>query len=304
MNMPLMKKPGSVQARPATIDTPTPKDHQITPRDRRFGRDPEHQPGRWWLNDDPVATAFYNALSLTFPRGEAFFIESVKSFRDVTPEKLQKEIRAFVKQEIIHTREHVALNRRVEESGYDTSRIEKRITESLELTKGRPAIANLAATMILEHFTAIMAQQFIANPQHFANADKETADLWRWHALEEIEHKGVAYDTWLYATKDWSRWQRWKVKALMMLIITRNFWTNRYNDTLDLLAQDGISGFRTKMRLIRFLLFKPGVARKIIVPWIKFFLPGFHPWNEDDRHLIDLAESEFEAALPDGAQAI
>jgi uncharacterized protein len=302
MNMPLMNKLGSVQAEPETIDTPTPKDHVITPRDRRFGRDADHQPDRWWLNGDPVATAFYNALSLTFPRGEAFFIESVKSFRDATPEKLQKEIRAFVKQEIIHTREHVALNRRVEEAGYDTARIEKRITESLEMTKGRPAIANLAATMILEHFTAIMAQQFIANPKHFENADKETADLWRWHALEEIEHKGVAYDTWLYATRDWSRWQRWKVKALMMLIITRNFWTNRYNDTLDLLAQDGFTGFRTKMRVLRFLLAKPGVARKIIVPWIKFFLPGFHPWNEDDRHLIDLAESEFEAALPDGAQ--
>lgn len=292
----------SVQAQPETIDTPTPKDHQITPRDRRFGRDAEHRPGRWWLNGDPIATAFYNALSLTFPRGEAFFIESVKAFRDITPEKLQKEIRAFVKQEIIHTREHVALNRRVEEAGYDTDQIEKRVVESLEMTKGRPAIANLGATMILEHFTAIMAQQFIANPKHFANADKETADLWRWHALEEIEHKGVAYDTWLYATRDWSRWQRWKVKSLLMLVITRNFWTNRYTDTLDLLAQDGFTGFRTKMKLLGFLLFTPGVARKIIMPWIKFFLPGFHPWNEDDRHLIDLAESEFKAALPEVAQ--
>lgn len=302
MNMPLMNKHGSVQAEPEIIDTPTPDDHVITPRDRRFGRDADHQPGRWWLNDDPVATAFYNSLSLTFPRGEAFFIESVKAFRDVTPEKLQKEIRAFVKQEIIHTREHVVLNRRVEESGYDTSGIDKRIIESLEMTKDRPAIANLAATMILEHFTAILAQQFIANPKHFENADRETADLWRWHALEEIEHKGVAYDTWLYATRDWSRWQRWKVKSLMMLIITRNFWTNRYKDSLELLAQDGFTGFRTKAKLLGFLLFTPGVARKVIVPWIKFFLPGFHPWNEDDRHLIDLAESEFEAALPDGAK--
>tara|TARA_R110000772_G_scaffold52955_1_gene121252 strand:- start:12132 stop:13031 length:900 start_codon:yes stop_codon:yes gene_type:complete len=292
----------SVQAEPETIDRPTPEDHSITPRDRRFGRDAENQPDRWWLNGDPIATAFYNALSLTFPRGEAFFIESVKAFRDIAPEKLQKEIRAFVKQEITHTREHVVLNRRAEEAGYDVSQIEKRVAESLEMTKGRPAIANLGATMILEHFTAIMAQQFIANPQHFANADKETAALWRWHALEEIEHKGVAYDTWLYATRDWSRWQRWKVKSLLMLVITRNFWANRYTDTLDLLEQDGFTGFRIKMKLLGFLLFTPGVARKIIVPWVKFFLPGFHPWNEDDRHLIDLAESEFEAALPEGAQ--
>ena len=147
-----------------------------------------------------------------------------------------------------------------------------------------------------------MAQQFIANPRHFADSDKETADLWRWHALEELEHKGVAYETWLYATRHWSRWRRWKVKSLLMLVITRNFWTNRYTDTIDLLTQDGFDGWRTKVKLLNFLLFSPGVARKIIVPWVKFFLPGFHPWNEDDRHLIDLAESEFAAALPDSLQ--
>ncbi len=284
---------------PETISTPTPEDLEITPRDRRFGRDVGHEPGKYWQNGDAVATAFYNCLSLTFPRGEAFFIESVKEFRDVTPAKLQREIRAFIQQEVVHSREHLALNRRVEESGYDTSRIEQRITESLEMTKGRPKIANLAATMILEHFTAIMAQQFIANPTHWKNSDPETAKLWKWHALEEIEHKGVAYDTWLYATRDWSRWQRWKVKALMMLVITRNFWGNRWRDTLDLLAQDGLSGWRVKLKLLKFLLVSPGIARGIIIPWMKFFMPGFHPWNEDDRHLIDLAESEFDAALLD-----
>lgn len=288
---------GSVRTEPETIKTPTPAGHEITPRDRRFGREADFNPEKYWQNGDPVATAFYNCLSLTFPRGEAFFIESVKEFRDHTPQKLQKEIRAFIQQEVIHTREHLALNRRVEENGYDTSRIEQRIIESLSMTKDRPKITNLAATMILEHFTAILAQQFLANPRHWKDSDKETADLWRWHALEEIEHKGVAYDTWLYATRDWSRWQRWKVKALMMLIITRNFWGNRWNDSLDLLAQDGLTGWRVKLRLLKFLLVEPGIARAIIIPWIKFFLPGFHPWNEDDRHLIQRAESEYEAAI-------
>ena len=296
-----MNMQSNVKVQPETIKTPTPADHGFEPRDRRFGRNMV-QNRKYWLNDDPIATSFYNALSLTFPRGEAFFVESVKEFRDCTPPKLQKEIRAFIQQEVIHSREHVALNRRAVESGYDTSRIEDRITESLEMTKDRPKIANLAATMILEHFTAILAQQLIANPRHLEGADTETAELWRWHALEEIEHKGVAYDTWLYATRDWSRWQRWKVKALMMFIITNVFWTNRFKDTLDLLAQDGIKGFGTSMKLLGFLLVKPGVARKIIGPWIKFFLPGFHPWNEDDRHLIDLAESEYEAARLDGAK--
>ncbi|HTG38973.1 metal-dependent hydrolase, partial [Sphingomonas sp.] len=58
----------------------TPADLTITPRDVRFGRD--DQPARWWLDGDPIATAFYNALSVTFPKGEAFFIDSVRKFRD------------------------------------------------------------------------------------------------------------------------------------------------------------------------------------------------------------------------------
>lgn len=281
----------------AEIETPTPSDLTITPRDRRFGRNREEAAVKYWQNGDPIATAFYSSLSLTFPRGEAFFIESVKAYRDITPAKLQEEIRAFVQQEVIHSREHLALNRRVVDSGYDISRIETRITESLEMTKDRPKIANLGVTMILEHFTAIMAQQFLANDRHWLGSDKETADLWRWHALEEIEHKGVAYDTWLHATKDWSRWQRWKIKSLLMLAVTRNFWRNRFIDSLDLLAQDGLTGWRVKAKLLSFLLVKPGIARSIIIPWIKFFLPGFHPWNEDDRHLIDLTESAYAAAL-------
>ena len=63
--------------------------------------------------------------------------------------------------------------------------------------------------------------------------------MWKWHAVEEIEHKGVAYDTWLNATKDWSRWKRWKVKSIMMLLVSRQFWSKRWEGTLDLLAQAG-----------------------------------------------------------------
>ena len=50
----------------------TPSDLSITPRDRRFAR--ESKPSRWWHGGDPFATAFYNALSATFPKGEAFFV--------------------------------------------------------------------------------------------------------------------------------------------------------------------------------------------------------------------------------------
>ncbi len=280
----------------------SPADLTITPRDRRFGRNVAQQ--RWWLGGDPIATAFYNALSVTFPRGEAFFIESVKAFRDGATEKLSREIRAFVQQEVVHGREHIAFNNRVVEAGYDISRLESSVTESLNMTKGRPQILNLAVTMALEHYTAIMAQQFVAIDAHFKGADEESRNLWRWHAIEEIEHKGVAYDTWLHATKDWTRWKRWKVKSLMMFIVSTKFWPRRYKGMLDLLAQDGLTGWRIHARILWFMFGAPGIVRRLIPAWSTFFLPGFHPWNHDDRHLIGLVDSEYEAArMPDALVA-
>ncbi len=274
---------------------PTPADLTITVRDQRFGRD--KKPGRWWLNNDPIATGWHNALSATFPRGEAFFIEAVKAHREGAGPKLEAEIRAFVKQEINHTREHIAFNRAAVDAGYDLDAIDRRVAENLELTKDRPAILNLAVTMALEHYTAMMAQEFLANPQHFAGAEPETAAMWRWHAIEEIEHKGVAYDTWLHATKDWTRYKRWKVKSLMMLIVTTNFIRNRWQDTLELLKQDGLSGWKVKAKLAWYLVGTPGVLRRIFPAWLSYFMPGFHPWNHDDRALIGKHDSEFKDAV-------
>ena len=103
-----------------------------------------------------------------------------------------------------------------------TSRRSRRdVDAALALTKGRPPIANLAATMALEHFTAMLAHELIANPRHLAGGDAAGGGAVALACAEEIEHKGVAYDTWLHATRDWPRLQRWQVKALVMLITTR-----------------------------------------------------------------------------------
>ncbi len=275
----------------------TPEDLVITPRDRRFGRAPANVQQRWWHGNDPYATAFYNALSVTFPKGEAFFVESVKAFRDGTPDRLAREIRAFTLQEVMHSREHVAFNRRVIDAGYDVSALEAKVEEGLALTKDRPKIANLVVTMALEHFTAILAQQLLSNPRHLAGADAESRALWQWHAAEEIEHKGVAYDTFRHATRGWSRWQRWKVKSLVMLRVTRDFTVNRIKGMLDLLAQDGIAGPRALFGILAYAFVSPGMLRKIGGAWASYFLPGFHPWNHDDRALIGLYESDYAAAV-------
>ena len=268
----------------STVTLPTPEDLSIIPRDRRFGR--EARTPRLWHGGRVEATAIYNALSTTFPKGEAYFVESVRAFRHEAPPKLAEEIKGFTTQEAIHSREHDAFNRRASDAGYDLSKLERRVEERLAITRERPPVVNVVATAALEHFTAILAHQLLANPAHLEGAEKETADLWRWHACEEIEHKGVAYDTWLWVTRDWSRWKRWKVKAKVMLYVTRNFLVDRTTGALELMRQDGVTGPRAWRLLLWYLWVRPGMFRKIAGAWLKFFMPGFHPWNEDDRHLL------------------
>jgi predicted metal-dependent hydrolase len=263
---------------------PTPADLTITPRDRRFGAG--GAAARLWHGGRVEATAIFNALSATFPRGEAFFVESVRAFKDGAPPRLAEEIKAFTTQEVIHSREHLAFNRRAADAGYDLTKLDEAVERRLQLTKSKPPIVSLAATMALEHFTAILAHQLLKDLRHLAGADEEAAELWRWHACEEIEHKGVAYDTWLHATRDWRRFKRWKIKALVMLYVTRNFVVDRTAGALELMRQDGVTGIRAWAKLLNYLWLRPGMFRKIGGAWFRYLLPGFHPWNEDDRALL------------------
>jgi predicted metal-dependent hydrolase len=277
-----------------TATSPTPANLAITVRDRRFSRDPGQL--RWWLAGDPIASAWFAVLSATFPRGEAFFIESVKACRDGAPPRLAEAIRAFIAQEINHTREHLALNRAAREAGYDLGLTEKNVKWLLDQAKRRSPLVNLAATAALEHFTAIIAHEILADPVHLAGGAAEVAALWRWHACEEIEHKGVAYDVWLHATRHLSRWQRWRVKTVQMLAISTRFVVYRWQETLELLAQEGLTGWQTKLALANYLLRRPGILRKALPVWLAWFRPGFHPWQIDDRALIASAERDFTAS--------
>ena len=263
---------------------PTPAELSITPRDRRFGRDAACP--RLWHGGRVEATAIYNALSTTFPKGEAFFVESVRAFRGAAPAKLAEEIKGFTTQEAIHSREHDAFNRRAADTGYDLSKLEAQVEKRLAVTRDKPPIVSLAATMALEHCTAILAHDLLADSEHLEGADQDAANLWRWHAVEEIEHKGVAYDTWLHATRHWPRLKRWKLKARVMLYVTRNFLVDRTAGALELMRQDGVTGVRAWWRLLTYLWIRPGMFRKIAGAWFSYFLPGFHPWRVDDRHLL------------------
>lgn len=261
---------------------------EIKPRDLHIDR--EALTPRWWMNGDPVATAVINALSLTFPDGERFFIQSIKRFAKGAPPRLAADIRAFTVQEGAHTREHLAFNAITERAGYDTTAALVFIDRVLEIARGRSHLEQLAATVALEHYTASFSHQALADPDFFKGAPDDLARLWRWHCVEEIEHKGVAYDVFLNATQGMSGWARWRLRTTTMVLTTLDFTKTVRTTSLMLLAQDGIKGWKAHLRLFRWLWLRPGLYRRMVLDYLAFYRPGFHPWQVDDRDLIADAE--------------
>jgi predicted metal-dependent hydrolase len=264
--------------------SPTPADLTITPRNLTFGRDLKQ--ARWWYGGQAAPSAFYNVLSLTFPKGEAFFIESVKHYRGQTQEPLTSQVTAFIAQEAIHSREHSHFNRQVDEAGYDLTAISERFNANLAESKDRPAFINLTSTLAFEHFTAILAHAWLRDDRYFKGAPIEVANLWRWHAMEEIEHKAVAFDTFNAVMKDVAPHKRWLLRSQVMLRVTRLFLRNRARDMGDLFRQDGINTVGTWAKVATYLLVYPGLLRQVFLPWLAYFRPGFHPWDHDDRALL------------------
>lgn len=150
-----------------------------------------------FAGDDLITSHFLAGLSSVFPDGEDFFVRSVRHYRDqITDPDLRTAVNGFIGQESVHGREHRQLNARLAELGYPTRRVERFVRRGLELrSRVAPPISNLAATAALEHFTATLAEQAMTDPRAAAMPGHPlVAGLFLWHALEESEHKAVAFD--------------------------------------------------------------------------------------------------------------
>lgn len=154
-------------------------------------------PRHFAKDGDIVSSHIAAALSSVFPDGEDFFVASVRHYRDqITDPALKKQVAGFIGQESIHGREHRVLNKRMGELGYPSLVAEKMTKFGLEARfKYGPKIASLAMTAALEHFTATLAEMILSEPEaRDMFGDETVKNLFMWHALEEAEHKAVAFD--------------------------------------------------------------------------------------------------------------
>lgn len=237
-----------------------------------------------WHGRSRAVTAFFNNLSSLFPAGERFFIASVKAKKDrVTDPQLLAAIEGFIAQEGIHSREHLRYNRLLAQQGYPVESMEKGTVAILRLvTAVLPKSSQLAATCALEHFTALMAELLLGDPKLLEEANAKMAELWRWHAAEENEHKSVAFDVYR-ASGGW-----YGERAGIMVLTSVVFWAKVFEQQARLMHADGdLLSARAWASLVDFLFFRPGGMFKLAALYLDYYRPGFHPTDIDATELLE-----------------
>lgn len=257
---------------------------------RRLMIDLERPFGRRWAGGDAFRSAFMNALSMSFPLGEQFFIDSVRQGLKALPasasERFEREVQGFVGQEATHRRIHALFNGHLERQGF-VNTWEERIRRRVRRLDGRDPRHAVAATAATEHFTAILAEHLLAHPETLGDCEPRLLTLWMWHASEESEHKSTAFDLYraLGGNERWRR--RW------FHLVTLFFLSDAIRQTMSNLRRDGALWRWTTWKSAWQFLFGPkGLVRLTYGPWRAYLRADFHPSrHESGRAARWLAEN-------------
>jgi predicted metal-dependent hydrolase len=275
---------------------------------------------RDFAGDDVLLAHLLAALSGLFPDGEEMFIEAVRLHRDqITDPDLLRQVNAFIGQEVTHGREHRRLNARLAELGYRSQLVEETMQTSDAMTPGMErivwlfsrfgplkklladhthdhdhAVADgdedapgpspiflLALTAALEHYTASMATLFLTDPDlQDVLADDEFFRFWAWHAIEENEHRAVAFDVYKAVGGDEeTRHRAMRLGGLALVFISG------YHTVVGVLTdRRSYRDFNLVRNLWR-LSRNPFLSRRFRTLLKDYHRPDFHPLQNDTSEL-------------------
>jgi uncharacterized protein len=234
---------------------------------------------RHWCGNDAFLTAWFNALSMSFPVGEQFFIDSVRQGLKALPteqqEQFASEVQGFVGQEATHRRIHALFNERIAEHGL-VNRWEPRARKRLALMANADPRHGLAITAANEHFTALFAEWLLGHPALLDGTEPRLRALWLWHSAEEAEHKSTAYDLYqaLGGSHTWrTRWMR-RVTIIFLTDALRQTVLNLYRDQT-------LLRWSTWRSAWKHLLARDGLLSSSWSAWRAYFRPDFHPSQQE-----------------------
>jgi len=259
---------------------------------RRLKIDLETPLARHWCGGDAFRTALFNALSMSFPAGEQVFIDAVKRGLAALPEaeraRFADEVQGFIGQEATHRRIHERYNAQLAGQGL-VNAWEPRILARRRLLDRLEPRNWVGVTAATEHWTAILAQQLLGNPQLLHGAEPRMRDLWHWHSAEELEHRSTAFDLYRALGGD-EVWRR-----RLFRVVSWHFVTDAARQTVRNLWHDGTL-FRpgTWASAWRTLFGRQGLVRQGYASWKRYLASDFHPREGDgavgERWLVEHAE--------------
>lgn len=111
--------------------------------------------------------------------------------------------------------------------------------------------------------------------------------LWRWHAVEEVEHKAVAYDAMekVYGSGPW----QYVMRVGTFLLANAVFWPVLYVVHIMLCWHAGcLFDLRGWWTVLNLQWGVPGLLRSALPEWRDYFKPSFHPWRTPGHDNSDL----------------
>lgn len=249
---------------------------------------------RHWHSGNARISRFYDALSMSFPPGEKSFIDSVRAFADqIEDPALRRDIEGFVRQEADHTREHARYNNTLKAQGIDVDFHTWLTAKPVELTRRYLSPKrNLARTVGMEHITAVLSDMALGDERIMAGADPQVRRIWSWHAMEEIEHKSVAYDVFVAAVPN--PLERYFLRTTVMLWSTLGYSVGMTTSLVMMLWHDRkLFDVRDWYQAFVFFWVRPAMLPRSFMRWIAYFRPGFHPWDHDNRDLLEAQIKRF-----------
>jgi uncharacterized protein len=236
---------------------------------------------RRWLRGDAYRTAFFNALSMSFPLGEQLFMDSLRA-APVSDPALAAAVKDFVGQEASHRHLHVQYNAQLAQQGFPYT-LEPVLARRIGLISKLDVKSRVAVTCALEHYTAILADGVLRHPEWLEGADPQMHTLWHWHAVEETEHKSVAFDVYRAAGG------RYLPRVLWYLHVSLLFWFDTFRQTAYNLKNDGSLWKASTWASAASMWFgRQGLAWHLVKPCLRYLKPSFYPWQHDNRRLASV----------------
>lgn len=266
----------------------TPDNVSIKPQ--RMGFEFGTQVPQYWMGENYLVSHTMNALSVLFPQGEQFFVDSVRAFRGILSDpKLKEEVRGFIGQEAMHSLEHTAMNQHVRDQGMPIEAMEGDLKVLLDAVRLLPKRHQLAVTCALEHVTAMMADMLLERDDIRDDMAEGMRPLWVWHAIEETEHKAVAFDVFQQAGGTYAERTVYLAVSTAILGVVATWFTGRMmlNDRRNFSIKGAATGLWR-------LWGRNGSFSSLIPAWLEYFKPGFHPWDKDNSELVARFKAEIQ----------